>query len=190
MWERAVPLLLLVLLLLDSIDSEEAINIAIVMCSTKPTYVFRFFMGSLLANPSRQRIHLFIVIDEEAERAIGPCLPRFREQINGITLIKRDDFPDVAPKMNEKGEARYKCCMDKLLMSAMLPPDLDRVATFDVDTIILEDLQNLWDHWKAPVPNTETTMEQSVLFGVCLENYAGLGNYYWNKNNGKKVIDR
>ena len=138
-----VMILVIIMTICINISHGQPINIAITVCGPNALHNLRFFLGSLLENPSKDKVTLFVIIDEYAENVLSNCLPSFRERLN-ITLIQRADFSDSIPQLASQ---RYLCAFDKLMMDKILPQSIDKVLYLDVDIIMLEDLQNLWKHW-------------------------------------------
>lgn len=103
---------------------------------------------SLLKNSTVERVYLLIEDDE-----FPYPLPECVETIN-IAEETRRTFPPEGPNA---GTQFKPLCMMRAVCARVLPESLERVLQLDVDTIVLDDLQELWDmnltgKWFAAVP--------------------------------------
>lgn len=90
-------------------------------------------MKSLIANSSVDKIYLLIEDDKFPE-----ALPPLVETVN---VSGQTTFPPDGPNMKScyTYMALMRSCYDKLF------PDLDKILSLDVDTIVVDDIDELWD---------------------------------------------
>lgn len=89
---------------------------------------------SLIANSSVEKIY-FLIEDDEFPEALPPL-------IETINISGQTWFPAGGPNMNSQFTYMALCrsCYGKLL-----PEDLDKVLQLDVDTIVVDNIDELWE---------------------------------------------
>jgi lipopolysaccharide biosynthesis glycosyltransferase len=90
--------------------------------------------------------------------------------LNSFTYIGLDSIDEnIAKTIKEAEDKRFSCGLLKIILSELLPPNLHKVITLDVDTVVLEDLGNLWSYFEHEKEGEGTSAMANKLIGSALE---------------------
>lgn len=134
-----------------------------VYCGTRNLYEPMVWAAkSLVANSSVDRIHLLIEDD-----AFPYEMPRFCDFMN-VREYADAVFPDGGPNARTHFTklAMVRICYPNLL------PDVDTVLQFDMDTVVLDDVDELWD-----IPMEGKWFAATPEYISCYDPF-GSGNYH------------
>jgi lipopolysaccharide biosynthesis glycosyltransferase len=126
---------------------EETIHISVTICGLHHIVFSHGLLGTLLVNPQARRIHLYVVADTLRALSMECYKPRILKYLKNITIINRHDvrhLMTIPPNIHLDGY--FRCACDRLFFHELFP-DVDRMLYIDTDTLVLEDLQHLWDHF-------------------------------------------
>lgn len=136
----------------DGIANKEPIEIVSIMCGWHYMTQIGPMLSSMIrnSNASLSRIHFTLIIDHYGREYMEICLPALRSSNLSIDLVNYTSFKS-SPRMQtvETVNPRWKCALNKLALSEMLP-NLTKIMVLDLDIIIQEDLALLWDHFYDP----------------------------------------
>lgn len=142
--------ILLLLLIYTLCSSHEHINIACIVCNSHGARTFPGFLASLAVNPSAHRVNLFIFGDGMAYSVVhNECGRNIVHFVNNFTYIDLGTIDDnIAKTVKEAEDKRFSCGLLKIILSELLPDNIHKIITLDVDTLVLEDLGNLWNYFE------------------------------------------
>jgi len=121
-------------------------DLCVIVCGERGVAHFPALTNSILMNPSGHLVHLHILSDEHSRKVLGDCLRRISRRIK-ISVYNIEDFRASNKNIGWLDSDRYTCAFYKLNLAYMIP-SVDKLLVVDADMIILEDLANLWAHWK------------------------------------------
>lgn len=129
------------------IDNNESVEIVTFVCGSHYLTQIGPFIASILTNNNRSldRVHLSVYGDSGAIQYLSRCHLPLREKGLRLDVIDINDAYKLPSRLEVLTVAnpRWKCGLNKLVLAEMLPKTR-RVLFLDVDTVVQEDLSELW----------------------------------------------
>ena len=165
--------------------SDEHLNdrivLAITACGKKAKYHLPSFLGSLLETQPKQtrsRLALYLFGDDEIWKTFHNtgCFKTLKSHFQSLTYqnLSNYSFKEGGSSLLSrywKFDSRYACASFKLNMITMLPTSINRLIYMDIDTIIFEDLANLYSYF---------IIHPGKIMYLAMESYRETFGYYAN----------
>jgi len=124
---------------------EETIHIAITICGIHHIVFAHGLLGSLLMNAQAHRIHLYVMADTLRAISMECYYPGLLQYFRNVTVLNRHDYRHImAITPNIHLDGYFRCACDRLFFYQLFP-NVDHMLYLDTDTLVVEDLQHLWD---------------------------------------------
>jgi lipopolysaccharide biosynthesis glycosyltransferase len=137
----------------------ESINIGFTICGLQHLALWHGISGSLMMNPQAHRIHMFILAKADTALSLQCYVPTMLKYIKNVTILNRYDYRNITVIPLNINVGRFHCAYDRLFYNQIFS-DVDKMLYLDTDTLVFEDLQNLWNHW---------AYMENKMFGVVLD---------------------
>jgi lipopolysaccharide biosynthesis glycosyltransferase len=128
---------------------EDTIHIALTSCGLRSYWLIRGIIASLLENPASHRIHLHIFHDDVNRIKLSTQISILKDGMKNLTEYNVKEFEVDSIKIDPKyHSSRFPCAYFRLFLTELLPDYVERILYVDADTLVFEDLSNLWSNWK------------------------------------------
>ena len=120
----------------------ERIDVVTIVCGTHMHQFGQWFSSVVVnTNHSLSRMKLNVFMDQAAFSLVSKCADKMQELVD-IELYNLEAF--VLPVLEGLKDPRFRCAIYKLNLPAMME-NSSKVMWMDIDTLVLEDLSNLWN---------------------------------------------
>jgi lipopolysaccharide biosynthesis glycosyltransferase len=131
---------------IDFASNDETINIGLTVTGYYNLIISHGLLGSLMANPQAHRIHLYLLADADRVLSLECYKPSMMRYFRNVSIFNRLKFDKLTIVNATIKSSLYPGAFDRMFYYQYFP-NIDRMLSLDTDMIVLEDLQNLWNHW-------------------------------------------
>lgn len=128
---------------------EDTIHISLTSCGLRSYWLIRGILASILENPAAHRIHLHLFRDDMNRRKLLSQIPIITTGLKNLTEYDVKEFVTGNKTIDPTYySSRFPCAYFRLFLSELLPDYVERLLYLDTDTVVFEDLTDLWSHWE------------------------------------------
>lgn len=127
---------------------EDTIHITLTSCGLRSYWLIRGILASILENPSSHRVHLHLFHDEINRMKLSSQIPVLTAGVRNLTTYNVKEYETGEIQIDPKYRLnRFPCAYFRLFLIELLSDSVERILYVDADTLVFEDLANLWSYW-------------------------------------------